>query len=409
MFGLRVQPRHAVSVAVALVAAVPYAYADGATTGRAGAGTASSEYGAGQGNPAALARRSGSRIWLGTMAVRDAVQWQSEDPVLPRTTSLSSPRLAPNGGAVWAGATWLLAISAATTSSSEVQLPVPNSDATDATLLAQYPWRLQGISARWQRDEVAVAVTRRMSDAIAVGVALGVAHVALREQRHVATGTFEPISSLVSVRGQQWGAPSARFGMVVMPASLPFELGLAVWWNRGAELTGTLTSADGTGAAASWTLPQELGATASIRRVANRWTLELDGEITSANPGLRRWLVPGGGPIRAIDSRLQRGLRGEVRLAGDYAVIPGLLWLTAGVGVRRGTSADQPVTPLFSDFSSVLVSAGAVVATDGVAVMFGGTSTHAAQQATMVAGVPAAITSSRTMVGLTVEYEFGGL
>ena len=409
MIGLRVQPRHAVSVAAALVAAVPHAYADGATTGRAGAGTASSEYGAGQGNPAALARRSGSRVWLGTMVVRDAVQWQSDDPGLPQATSLSSPRFAPNGGAVWAGATWLVAISAATTSSSEVQLPVPNSDATDATLLTQYPWRLQGISARWQRDDVAVAVTRRMSDAIAVGVALGVAHVALREQRHVATATFEPISSLLSVRGQQWGAPSARFGMVVMPASLPYELGLAVWWNRGAQLTGDLTWTDGTGAAAAWTLPQELGATGSIRRVTNRWTLELDGELTSANASLRQWQVPLGGQVHAVDSRLQRGLRSEVRLTGDYAVIPGLLWLTAGVGARRGTAAEQPVTPLFSDFSSALLSAGAVVATDGVAVMFGATTTLAAQQATMVAGMPASITSSRAMVGLTIEYEFGAL
>ncbi len=393
----------------ALSAAAPhaYAYADGATAGRAGVGTASSEYGAGQGNPAALARRSGSRLWLGTMVVRDAVQWQSNDnAAAPVATSLSSPRLAPNGGAVWAGPTWLVAISAATTSSSEVQLPVPNSDATDDTLLTRYPWRLQGIAARWQRDDAAVAVTRRMSDAIAVGVALGVAHVALREQRHVASGTIEPMSSLLSLRSEQWGAPSARFGVVVMPASLPYELGLAVWWHRGAQLAGTVTSATGIRRAATWALPRELGATASLRRIANRWTLELDGEVTSANAGPRQWLVNDG---ELLDSRMQRGWRGEVRLAGDYAVIPGLLWFTAGAGVRRGGSAAQPVTPLFSDFSSVLLSAGAVVAADGVAVMVGGTSTYAAQRASTVADTAAIVTSTHTMFGLTVEYEFGGL
>ena len=104
-----------------------------------------------------------------------------------------------------------------------------------------------------------------------------------------------------------------------------------------------------------------------------------------------------------------RGARGELRLAGDYAVIPGLVWLTAGVGLRRGSSPVQPVSPLFSDFSSVLVSAGAVVATDGVAVLFGATTTYAAQRDTAVAGTTATISSTQSLVGLTVEYEFGGL
>ncbi len=406
MFGFRLQPLHVASLAAVLTTAMPQAYGDGATAGRAGVGTASSEYGAGQGNPAALARRSGSRLWLGTMVVRDAVQWHSNDQAAPQGTSLSPARLAPNGGAVWAGTTWLVGISAATTSSSEVQLPVPNSDANDDTLLARYPWRLQGIAARWQRDELAVAVSRRMSDAIAVGMAVGVAHVALREQRHEPTGTVAPVSTLLSLRGEQWGAPSARFGVTVMPTSQPYEVGLAVWWHRGAQLEGSVTYADDNRAVASWALPRELGATASVRRVAHRWTLELDGELSSANAGLRQWEVASGG---ALDSRMQRGLRGELRLAGEYAVIPGLMWLTAGTGVRRGSAAAQLVAPLFSDFSSVLVSAGAVVAADGVAVMFGGTATYAAQRDSDVAGTLATVSSTRTMVGLTVEYEFGGL
>ena len=406
MFGLRLHPLHAALLVAVLVAAVPPAYGDGATAGRAGVGTASSEYVAGQGNPAALARRSGSRLWLGTAVVRDAVQWQSPDSTAPQATSLSPARLAPNVGAVWAGTTWLLGLTAATTSSSEVQLPVPNSDADDETLRASYPWRLQGIAARWQRDDLAAVVTRRMTDAVAVGVGVGVAHVALREQRHVATGSIEPVSSLQSLRGDTWAAASARVGIVVMPASLPYELGAAVWWNRGGQLGGSVTAANGNRAEASWALPRELGFTASLRRIATRWTLELDGELSSANAGPRQWQVVGDA---AIESRMQRGMRGELRLAGDYAVIPGLVWLTAGAGVRSGSSTVQPASPLFSDFSSVLVSAGAVVATDGIAVMFGGTTTFAAQRDSAVAGTLATISSTRSLVGLTVEYEFGGL
>lgn len=376
------------------------AVADGTQVGRAGAGAASSEYGAGQGNPAAVARRSGSRVWLGSEAIRDVANTQSNNDG-PIGESLSPMHLAPAGGAVWAGTTWLLGISAATTQNQQVQLPAP-ATGEPADLEQAFPWRTAGIAGSVKINDVAVVATRRLSDVIAVGAALGLRHVAMREQRTAPSASAD----LVTLQGTGWRAPSVRLGMLVMPASLPYEFGAALTYHRGLTIDGTSTISEGARHSAALTMPQAIGVAASLRRVASRWTLELDGEVAAANQAVQVWQVNNDEPL---PSRWRNGVRADVRVSGDVAVIPGMLWLTAGIGWHHGSTATNAVSPLFQDPNSTRIAVGAVVAHDGVSIVFGGMLEKAAARKADHNPAALAITSERTVVGLTLEYEFGGL
>lgn len=373
------------------------ALADGTQVGRAGAGPASSEYGAGQGNPAALARRSGSRVWLGSEAIRDVVKAQGGNDG-PVGESLSPAHLAPAGGAVWAGSTWLFGFSAATTQHQQIQLPAPATGEL-AELDHTFPWRGYGIAGSIKTNDVAVVATRRISDAVAIGAALGVRHVALREQRSEAAG-------IVTVQGAGWSAPSARVGVLVMPASIPYEFGATLLWHRGLTVDGTAAISEGAQHGAALTLPQSIGAAASVRRVANRWTIELDGAVGAANQAVQFWQVRDDAPLA---SRWRNGVYADVRVSGDVAVIPGMLWLTAGIGWHHGSTSADAVSPILQDPNCARLALGAVVASDGVSVMFGGMLERAAVRTAAHDGVVLDVTSERTVVGLTVEYEFGGL
>jgi hypothetical protein len=191
-----------------------------------------------------------------------------------------------------------------------------------------------------------------------------------------------------------------------MPASIPYEFGATLLWHRGLTVDGTAAISEGAQHGAALTLPQSIGAAASVRRVANRWTIELDGAVGAANQGVQFWQVRDDAPLA---SRWRNGVYADVRVSGDVAVIPGMLWLTAGIGWHHGSTSADAVSPILQDPNCARLALGAVVASDGVSVMFGGMLERAAVRTAAPDGVVLDVTSERTVVGLTVEYEFGGL
>ena len=98
-----------------------------------------------------------------------------------------------------------------------------------------------------------------------------------------------------------------------------------------------------------------------------------------------------------------------MRVSGDLAVIPGMLWLTAGLGWHMGGTPAAAVSPILQDPDCARLAFGAVVASDGVAVILGGMLERAAVRTAEHDSAVLKVTSQRTIIGLTVEYEFGGL
>jgi hypothetical protein len=360
----------------------------------AAATNATSEFGVGLGNPAAMARRSGARLWLTQTLAYQSLSWTHSDTTFSQGQSSAASQWLPSGGVVVPLSSWLIGLGVATTSHAQVKLPEPDITKPSALFDQTHPWRYSGLDSQWRRDQAWLALGRRLDDTIAVAVGFGISRISVAEHRRIVSSNDPTNDQDLALAGTTWNAPQARIGIDWMPTTLPIEVGAVLWWNKSAIVRDVTQGV-------SLAIPQQLGLALSVRRSWSKAALVFDADYLDDSTSLRSWNTRSS---TSVDSRLSGRPHGNLRFGAELAVIPGLLWLSSSVGYHVGSTPRDSGSPLLLDSNAVMLTAGAQLSVDGVAVLFGGTSMIDAAIADQFTP-DATVGSERTVFGLTIEYE----
>jgi hypothetical protein len=396
----------------ALVASAPaQARADGISIiggspraiGRAGAATVGDDGGGALLiNPAAMARRSTTRIEAGASIVEDDVQWQSDTEGAPLSRGQAGSRIAPIGSVIGAVGRWVLGIGAMTSGVSDRSLARP-SQLHD--LGSSYGYRYTGIAGGYRRDTLSIGAARRLGNSLALGLSLGASRISVTEHRRIWAGwerreaIGDPTSDVdVLLSGTDSVSPSAVAGVLYAPDDTQIELGASVAWARTVRLDGTVT-ADGdpstgptivdTGPArAQLAVAQPIAVRAGGRYAGDRVVAELDGDLWIARRGsaLTAWAIDG---VHAIDStgvdaavarvpsRISQQTHVALRVSVDVELIPGFLWATTGYAMSTlGTPASR-LSPSFGDLGGDTLGLGLEATAGGFTATLGWSRTWA--------------------------------
>ncbi|HEY5952221.1 MAG TPA: outer membrane protein transport protein, partial [Kofleriaceae bacterium] len=224
--------------------------------GRAGVGTVSDDGGGALlTNPAAIARRDGTRIQLGLAFVDDEMFYLASSSA-PSARDQSSSRLLPIVSIEGAIHDWVFGIGAGTSVRSERVLRrpgrIPPSDFGNS-----FEYRYSGLAGSIRRDTLTLAGAHRLTDTIAFGLSLSTSRVVITESRRLWAGNVDrvvlglPQPDLLgdpehdlelAMSATDNFAPSAVAGVLVAPEESHIELGASVMWNARAGVTGDVAS-----------------------------------------------------------------------------------------------------------------------------------------------------------------------
>lgn len=358
-------------------------------------------------NPAGLARRAQRRAQLALAFTSDRV---AEARPGRRTARTGQPAR-PTSLVFAAGATGPLSIGAVfATDDDERALPTPGPLLPPELVARDFDHRYAGLGARTQRSTIAVGVAARVTDWLALGVTGSVAVLGFEERRRLWAGfsgrdeVGAPQRDLdVTLRGDDGAVPGAVFGALIAPASLPLELAASVAFANAATLVGGATLAadaaeltlDADGATAAVTLPSETTARLGARWLGERWSVEVAGSWcrvrrAGAAPTwaiARARLVDRVGvatELTRVPSRAGRVSHGALAVAGEFALLPGLLWLTAGAAYLGAASPAGAMTATLGAPARLTLGAGLEASVGDVAVTLG--AAHGWLRATSLAG-----------------------
>lgn len=345
-------------------------------------------------NPAGLARRAQRRAQLALSLAGDRV---TEARAGRRTARTGQPAR-PSGLAFAAGATGPLSIGAVfATDDDERALPTPGPLIPPEQIARDFDHRYAGLAARTQRSTIAVAVAARVTDWLALGVTGSVAALAFEERRRLWAGFSgrddlgSPTRDLdVTLRGDDGAVPGAVFGALLAPASLPLELAASIGFANAATMVGTATLAadpaemtlDAEAATATVTLPSETTARLGARWLGARWSVEVAGSWhrvrrAGASP---TWSID---RARVVDrvgvatelawvpSRAARSSHGALAVAGELALLPGLLWLTAGAAYVGSATPTGAMTATLGSPDRLTLGAGVEANVSDVTIALG--------------------------------------
>lgn len=369
------------------------------TVARAGAGLLSDDLGgAWAHNPAAASRRSGPRALVGVTLVDGDLELSpfTEEPspvMINRAGVARAPvaAIALSWGDTTVGVTFLSAQRVARRFEGPPP-PLPEED-----VQRDFSMRYAGLSGALRRELVMAGVSRRVGRQLALGLSLGAARVALRENRHV-WGGLEPrdvpgdSSRDVELltRGVALGVPMATAGVVFVPEEGPLELAAAVSYVGASTVEGVAVTAPAdinspevvSDGVATLELPAAWVVRTAARWASARWSLELSGqlELWPASARELAWRLPdttfidaGGATasLRRLPSQLSLRSNASLRAAVDREVIDGLLWLVGGVGWSPVGTSPPRLAPGFGDLPGLTLAAGVETSAGGVTVAFG--------------------------------------
>ncbi|MGE0870137.1 MAG: outer membrane protein transport protein [Kofleriaceae bacterium] len=351
--------------------------------GRAGAATVGDDGGGALlVNPAAIARREGTRVQLGTSLIEDSTWWQSANPDAPLSRDQAGTSVAPMAAVVGSLGSWIVGATVATAAVSDraYRTPVP----TDDDQKALFDYRYSGIAGSLRRDTIAVGVSRRFGEAVALGVSVGASRVAVAETRRIWAGFSGVVRAgdesrdvELAMTGERWFVPSAVVGVLFAPLDAPIELGASVGWSAGARVRGDVSahgSDGGTDAriadpSASLLVRQPVAVRAGARYVGQTYSIELGGDIWLASDAASEasWQVRGvtavdpavtSVDVEVVPSRLSTRTHGAVRAAVDVELIGGFLWASAGYAYTVGATATGRLSPSLGDLGGHTIGLG---------------------------------------------------
>lgn len=380
--------------------------------GRAGTGLVSDD-GAGAllANPGALARRSQARGQASLTVVDEDVAVTAPDHAA-EVTDQSTGALAP-AAAAEDGLRDDLVIAAgyATTASWSRALPVPAPGQPAADVARLFPHRYAGLGGSYTRRTVAAALAWRVSDSLAIGATGRLDQVTLDERRRLWAGfagrdaADDPTRDVdLELRATDGVVPGGALGLLFAPIDAPVELALAASVSAPAHLDGAATATqvaaptvETVAPTATIDLPATVTARAGARWLAERWTVELGGELSLA-PGRSApdWTVGGVrivDPTTSVAATLTRvpsldvtGMHGRVSAAVDVELARGLCWLTAGYAWSSRATPLAYTAPVFAELGGHTAAAGVELSAAGFTITAGWSRTFA-ETATLEAGL----------------------
>ncbi|MCW5802885.1 MAG: outer membrane protein transport protein [Deltaproteobacteria bacterium] len=368
------------------------------TIGRAGAGVIGDD-GAGAlvYNPAAMARRDGSRGQLGMTFIDDELSWDSDDVRAPTARSQSPSSVAPYGAAIASVDGWVIAAGAMTTSVSERAMRPPG-ELPPGKLDGKFDFRYAGIASAVRRDTVTIGVARRLGDQLAAGLAVGASRFTLGEVRRMWAG-FDGRDRIgddnfdleMAMNGVDAFVPNVVGGILFAPEGSRLEIGASLAWsgraNIEADVEGVGTRPKGPSLIlespyATLEVRQPVTARLGVRYLGERLVVELDGEYSSVSPAAASatWRVHGArvrdptsaqAELIAMPSRVSMRTHGAVRAGLDFELIPGFLWATAGYAYALGSVSGSRQSPTFADLGGHTFAVGLEGSAGGFTFTFG--------------------------------------
>jgi hypothetical protein len=369
-------------------------------------------------NPAAIARRDGTRIQLGLAFVDDEMSWLASESA-PVARDQSSSRLLPLFAIEGAIGDWVVGIAAGTSVRGERELRRPGS-LLPTDLGNSFEYRYAGLSGSIRRDTLTVAGAYRIADSVALGVSLGTSRVAIAESRRLWAGDVDRVVFGVS-RPDRLGdpahdvelamsatddfAPAAALGVLVAPEDSRVELALSLAWNAPVRASGHVTATGNPeGALARADLDHastrvEVEQPISVRTGA-RWLG--DGVIAEVGGDLHwfperaeetAWRMTGVSitdvttatapntvRLAELPSRISSRTHGAVRGAIDVELIAGFLWATAGYALTTAGTAGARLSPTFGDLGGHTAALGLEATAGGFTITFGWARTWSLRQ-----------------------------
>ncbi|HTJ41110.1 MAG TPA: hypothetical protein VL463_03415 [Kofleriaceae bacterium] len=397
-------------VAIVIVVASARAFADAPgddlpaarAVGRAGTGLVSDD-GAGAliANPGALARRG---------QARGQASLVSDDQDLSYATGSitigdqASGALAPAAAAEDAiGDALVVGAGYATTAAWTRALPVPAGGQPAMDVAKLYPHRYAGLGGSFTRRTVAAALAWRATDSLAIGASARLDQVSLDERRRLWAGfagrddANDPTRDVdLQLRGSDGVVPGGAIGALFAPTDAPIELAVAAGATAPAHLDGDVTAAqvgaptvEEVAPSARIDLPASLTVRAGARFLAERWTLEIGGDLALAPARSEpTWAIEG---VRVIDpttkvaadltsvpSLYTTGAHGSARAAVDVEIAEGLCWLTAGYAWSSRSTPLVTTAPVFAELGGHTAAAGLELTAQGFTITAGWSRTFAA-------------------------------
>ena len=378
--------------------------------GRAGVGTVSDDGGGALlVNPAAIARRSSTRLQLG-LAFLDDESYYLASQHAPAARDQSSSRLVPMIALEGAIGDWILGIAAGTTVRSERALRRPR-----AIPAAEYgnafEYRYAGLAGSIRRDTLSVAGAYRLTDSIAFGLSLSTSRIAISESRRLWAGDVgrvvfgkpepdvlgDPAHDVeLGMSGVDDFAPSAAAGVLVAPIDSRIELGLSASWSAPARVHGEVAStgnpatsfahASTGGADARLEVEQPIIVRSGARWLGDGFAAEVGGDlywfprraeatswqmagvtITDATTPTAPTTVE----LAELPSRISSRTHGALRGALDIELIGGFLWATGGYAYATAGTAGARLSPTFADLGGHTLGLGLEVTAGGFTLTFG--------------------------------------
>ena len=375
--------------------------------GRAGVGTVSDDGGGALlANPAAIARRDGTRMQLGLAFVDDEMYWLRSASA-PAARDQSSSRLLPMIAVEGAIGDWIVGVGAGTSVRSERLLRrpgrIPPSDYGNS-----FEYRYAGLAGAIRRDTLTLGAAHRLTDSIALGLSLAASRVAISESRRVWAGDVDrvvlgvPRPDVVGdpahdveldMAAVDSFAPSAVAGVLVAPEDSRIELGLSVAWSAPARVDGDIVASGSApnvatatnGATARLAVEQPIIVRSGARWLGERIAAELGGDLYwfPRRAEATSWHVSGvtiidttsplqeRAALTAVPSRISSRTHGALRGALDVELIAGFLWATTGYAFTTGGTPRARLSPTFGDLGGHTFALGMEATTGGFTITLG--------------------------------------
>lgn len=371
------------------------------SVGRAGVGTASDDGGGALlVNPAAMARRSSTRVQLGVTALEDAIEWReaaSAPPARDQAGTTTLPFAAIETGV----GEWVLGAAAMTSAASDRAFAGPGRN-PPSSFGAMFDARYAGLAGSIRRDTFTAGVSRRLGEAIAIGASVSVSRVEVGEVRavwanHVQAPVGDPDHDvLASLDGVDWFAPGAVAGVLVAPPDTRVELAASVAWTSDVHVAGDVranrwaddpmmtpgVTVPGAAGHARLDVRQPITLRTGARWLADRWTAEVGGDvwIFPRSADETAWAVDGlrvvdasnvATDLTSIPSRLSTRSHGALRGALDVELIEGFLWATAGYAYTTASTSTAHLSTTFGELGGHTAALGLEAAAGGFTISLG--------------------------------------
>lgn len=348
-------------------------------------------------NPAAIARRDGTRFQVGVAFTDDSIEWDPDAAGAPIARDQAGSSTLPLAAIVGSVGSWVIGASVMTAGVSQRALRDPRDLPRPEDLDAAFEYRYSGIAGAIRRDTLTVGVARRLGDAIAIGISAGASRVQMSETRRLWAG-FAGISAVgdpkrdveMSFTGADGFVPSAVAGILLAPVDTPMELAASVAWSARAEIEADIAAAGTNGGPivrltdphASLAFRQPVTARFGARYVGDRFAFELGGDLWIAPRSASKasWSVDGvrivdpstvGVDLVGVPSRLSQRTHGAIRGALDIELIPGFLWATTGYAYTVGGTTQSKLSPSFGDLGGHTVALGIEGTAGGITYTIG--------------------------------------